>query len=138
MKKNFEVEGLDHIGIVTDGTHNLFSLLKDVLGVPFLGTEEILDQKTEVSFFRSGSSSALELLEPMSSDSIVARYREKNQKGIHHLALRVKGLDSAIEHLVNQGFMMLDLKPRLGHGGSKIAFINPRCTSGILVELVEK
>jgi methylmalonyl-CoA/ethylmalonyl-CoA epimerase len=137
MKKDFEVEGVDHIGIVTDGSHNLFSLLKDILGMSFLGTEKISDQKTEVSVFRSGCSSALELLEPMSSDSIVARYREKNQKGIHHLALRVKGLESAIAHLVSKGVVMIDREPRLGHGGSKIAFIHPRYTSGILVELVE-
>ena len=138
MKKDFEVEGVDHIGIVTDGSPNLFSLLKDVLGLSFLGTEKISDQKTEVSVFRSGCNSSLELLEPMSIDSVVARYREKNQKGIHHLALRVKGLELAIAYLVSKGIAMIDAKPRLGHGGSKIAFIHPRYTSGILIELVEK
>lgn len=138
--KDFKVEGVDHIGIVTDGSEGLFSLLNDLLGFSLSGKEEIKDQKTEVSVFRASSKAetALELLEPMSEDSVIARYREKNKKGIHHIALKVKGIESAIAHLETNGVAMIDFTPRIGHGGCRIAFIHPKYTSGILVELVEK
>lgn len=142
LGEGFEVEGVDHIGIVTDGREGLSFLLKDILGFSFSGAEKIEEQQTEVSLFEVGdknsSTTALELLEPMNENSVIARYREKNKKGIHHVALRVKGIEAAIAELEKKGIKMIDSKPRIGHGGCKMAFVHPQATSGILLELVER
>ena len=99
--------------------------------------EEVAEQKVKVSFFPVGDSE-IELLESTSPDGPIARYIEKNGEGIQHMALRVDNLESALAELKAKGVRLIDEKPRYGAGGAKIAFVHPKSTGGILLELSER
>ena len=143
-RKDFVLEGLDHIGIVPSEDDGLLILLKDFLGLSCSEKEEILDQKTVVrkldiqKKIETSETTQIELLEPLNREGVIEKYRMKNKSGIHHIALRVSGIESAISFLKSKKIEMIDHKPRIGHNGCKVAFIHPRSTSGILCELVEK
>ena len=140
-KKEFSIEGIDHIGLVPGEGSGLFDFLSKGLGLQAEPSEKIVDQKTEVQklLFPNGTDGlALELLSPLNAEGVIQKYLERNKSGIHHLAIRVKGLDSAIKYLLSLGIKMIDEKPRIGHNKTRIAFIHPKSVSGILIELVEK
>jgi methylmalonyl-CoA/ethylmalonyl-CoA epimerase len=99
--------------------------------------EEVAEQKVRVSFFPVGDSE-IELLESMSPDGPIAKYIEKNGEGIQHVALRVDDLEAALAELKSRGVRLIDEKPRYGAGGAKIAFVHPKSTGGILLELSER
>src|SRR5512140_276458 len=128
---------LTHIGIaVKDGkiSSRLFELL---LGSGPTHREEVVDQKVRMTLFDAGSA-GLELLEPTSSDSTVARFIDKRGEGIHHLSFEVEDIEKEIERLRGVGFQMIDEKPRRGAGGYLVAFIHPKSTNGVLVEISQK
>ncbi len=127
---------VDHIGIAVKNLVES-SKLYEMLGIPSSGVEEVADQKVKVSFFPVGDSE-IELLESTSPDGPIAKYIEKNGEGIQHLALRVDNIESALAELKAKGVRLIDEKPRYGAGGAKIAFIHPKSTGGILLELSER
>ena len=94
-------------------------------------------QKVKVAFFPVGDSE-VELLESTAPDGPIARYIEKNGEGIQHIALRVDDLEKALAELKAKGVRLIDEKPRYGAGGARIAFVHPKSTGGILLELSEK
>jgi methylmalonyl-CoA/ethylmalonyl-CoA epimerase len=108
-----------------------------MLGIASAGVEEVAEQKVRVSFFPVGDSE-IELLESTAPDGPVARYIEKNGEGIQHIALRVDNLEEALAELKARGVRLIDEKPRYGAGGAKIAFIHPKATGGVLLELSER
>ncbi len=129
---------LDHIGIAV---HDLSegSRPYELLGLVSDGDdEELLEQGVRVRALRSGES-LVELLEPTRPESPVQKFLDKRGPGLHHLALRVVGLESEIERLLTQGarFVSADPAPRPGRHGTRIVFLHPGWTSGVLVELVE-
>ncbi|HXF42424.1 MAG TPA: methylmalonyl-CoA epimerase, partial [Pyrinomonadaceae bacterium] len=93
-------------------------------------------QKVRIAMFQTGES-RIELLEPISNDSPISKFLEKRGAGIHHIALRVKDIESALEQLKSSGMRLIDESPKIGAEGSKIAFIHPSSTGGVLLELVE-
>ncbi len=127
---------IDHIGIAVKNLAES-SKLYEMLGIHSTGTEEVAEQKVKVSFFPVGDSE-IELLESTSPEGPIARYIEKNGEGIQHLALRVENLEAALEELKAKGIRLIDEKPRYGAGGAKIAFVHPKSTGGILLELSER
>ena len=127
---------IDHIGIAVKNLEES-SKLYELLGIASQGTEEVEEQKVRVSFFPIGDSE-IELLESTSPDGPVAKYIEKNGEGIQHIALRVDNLEEALAELKAKGVRLIDEKPRYGAGGAKIAFINPKATGGVLLELSER
>jgi methylmalonyl-CoA/ethylmalonyl-CoA epimerase len=127
---------IDHIGIAVKNLAES-SKLYEMLGIASAGVEEVAEQKVRVSFFPVGDSE-IELLESTSPDGPVARYIEKNGEGIQHIALRVDNLEEALAELKAKGVRLIDEKPRYGAGGAKIAFIHPKATGGVLLELSER
>ena len=127
---------VDHIGIAVKSLAES-SKLYELLGIKSTGTEEVAGQKVKVAFFPVGDSE-IELLESTAPDGPIARYIEKNGEGIQHIALRVDDLEKALAELKAKGVRLIDEKPRYGAGGARIAFVHPKSTGGILLELSEK
>jgi len=127
---------VDHIGIAVKNLAES-SKFYEMLGITSTGVEEVAEQKVKVSFFPVGESE-IELLESTSPDGPIAKYIEKNGEGIQHMALRVDNLEAALIELKAKGIRLIDEKPRYGAGGARIAFVHPKSTGGILLELSER
>jgi methylmalonyl-CoA/ethylmalonyl-CoA epimerase len=127
---------INHIGIAVKNIEAAAPLYRDVLGMTMEGVEEVAEQKVRVAFFAVGES-RIELLEPTSDDSPVAKFLEKNGEGIHHIAYEVDDLASALAGLKAQGVRLIDEAPRCGAHGTRIAFLHPKATGGVLTELCQ-
>ncbi|MCK5832375.1 methylmalonyl-CoA epimerase [bacterium] len=130
------LEKIDHIGIAVDNLDESILIFKDLLGLKFLGEEEVPDQKVRVAKFDIGGVH-IELLEPTSPDSPISRFLEKKGQGIHHVAYRTDNIEAEISELIAKGAKMIDEKPRCGSGGLNIAFIHPKSTAKVLTEICE-
>jgi len=130
------VKGIDHIGIAVESLEKSIPFYRDILGLKFLGIEEVPSQKVRVGMFSVGES-RIELLEPTSSDSPIAKAIEKRGQGMHHIAYSVENAASEVDSLKNKGVKMIDNFPREGAGGTKIAFIHPAASGKVLTELCE-
>ncbi len=128
---------IDHLGIAVEDLEVAVQLYRDTLGLEYAGEETVAEQKVKTAFFPLGESS-IELLEPTDPDSPVAKFIAKRGAGIHHIALRVDDVAKAIEELTARGVRMIDAVPRDGAHGAKIAFIHPKATPGVLVELCQR
>ena len=132
----FKILGVDHIGVaVTDleETQNFWT----AVGLPCTGQETVAEQKVTTTFNPTPNGSEIELLAATEPDSPIAKFIEKNggRGGIQHIALRVDDLPAAIADLQEKGIRMIDTKPRKGAGGADIAFVHPKSTYGVLLEL---
>jgi len=127
---------INHIGIAVKNLETSMALYRDVLGMTFEGTEEVADQRVRVAFFAVGES-RIELLEPTTPDSPVARFLEKNGEGVHHVAYQVDDVAAALENLRSAGVRLIDEQPRRGAHGTQIAFLHPKATGGVLTELCQ-
>lgn len=130
------VKKIDHIGIAVENLDESTAFYRDVLGLEYLGTEEVPSQKVRVAMFRVGES-RVELLEPTSPDSPIAAFLLSRGQGIHHIAYSVSDTAESVGELVAAGVNMIDTKPRPGAGGTKIAFIHPRASGKVLTELCQ-
>jgi methylmalonyl-CoA/ethylmalonyl-CoA epimerase len=128
---------IDHLGIAVNSINEGKNFWTDVLGLEFEGTETVEEQKVTTAFFPVGESE-VELLESTSPDGPIAKYLAKKGAGLQHIAFRVENLESALQELKDKGVRLIDEKPRHGAGGAKIAFLHPKATGGILVELCER
>jgi len=134
---NIKVTRVDHIGVAVKNLEESKKFYTEVLGLQAHGEDEVVEeQKVKVSFFPTGDSE-IELLESTSPDGPIAKYIEKNGEGIQHVALYVEDLAAALEELKAKGVRLIDEKPRYGAGGKNIAFIHPKATGGVLLELCE-
>ncbi|HHM23723.1 MAG TPA: methylmalonyl-CoA epimerase, partial [Bacteroidetes bacterium] len=128
---------IDHVAVAVRNLEEQIRFYETVFGLRCGGVEEIPDQKVRVAVFPVGEV-RIELLEPTSADSPVAKFLEKRGEGLHHLAFLVDDLEAALEKAAAAGVELVDKKPRLGEGGKRIAFLHPRSTSGVLTELCER
>jgi len=128
---------IDHLGSAVKSIDAGKALWTNILGLPFEGTETVTEQKVTTAFFPVGESE-VELLESTSSDGPVAKYIEKRGEGIQHVAFRVENIEEALAFLKEKGVALIDEKPRKGAGGARIAFLHPKATNGVLVELCER
>ena len=133
----FKVLKVDHIGIAVKDLEQAKKFYTDVLGMTALGEEVVEQQKVKVCFIPSGDSE-VELLESTSPDGPIAKFIEKNGEGIQHIALRVDNIENALADLKAKGVRLIDENPRYGAGGASIAFLHPKATGGILLELSER
>ena len=131
------IEKIDHIGIAVKSVKETSELLSNILGLKVAGEEIVEEQKVKVAFLPLGDSE-LELLESTSPEGPIARFIEKKGEGIQHIAFRVNNIEEVLEKLKKGGVRLIDEKPRYGAGGAKIAFLHPKSTNGILVELCER
>lgn len=131
------IQKIDHLGIAVKSIDEALKVYQDILGLEASGQEVVEEQKVKVAFIPVGESK-IELLESTSPDGTVAKFIEKKGEGIQHIALRVENIEKALEDLQRKGVRLIDEKPRCGAGGAKIAFIHPKDTKGILIELCER
>ncbi|OHB27343.1 MAG: methylmalonyl-CoA epimerase [Desulfuromonadaceae bacterium GWC2_58_13] len=127
---------INHVGIAVKSLESSIPFYRDVLGMTFEGTEEVVEQKVRVAFLAVGES-RIELLEPTSEDSPVAKHLEKNGEGVHHLAYQVDDIVKTLEKLKSAGVRLIDEKPRHGAHHSLIAFLHPKATGGVLTEICQ-
>jgi len=128
---------IDHLGIAVNSIDEAKKLFHEILGLKFEGTETVEEQKVTTAFFPVGDSE-VELLESTAPDGPIAKYLEKRGEGIQHIAFRVDNLEEALAELKEKGIRLIDEKPRMGAGGAKIAFLHPKSTHGVLIELSER
>ncbi|MFO7971499.1 MAG: methylmalonyl-CoA epimerase [Desulfobacterales bacterium] len=128
---------IDHLGIAVNSIEDGKNFWTDALGLEFEGSETVEGQKVTTAFFPVGESE-VELLESTAPDGPIAKFLEKKGPGIHHVAFRVDNVEAALTELKEKGIKLIDEKPRMGAGGAKIAFLHPKATNGILVELCER
>ena len=134
----FKILGVDHIGVAVNDlqeTQNFWT----AIGLPCTGQETVAEQKVTTTFNPTPNGSEIELLAATEPDSPIAKFIEKNggRGGIQHIALRVDDLPAAIADLQEKGIKMIDTKPRKGAGGADIAFVHPKSTYGVLLELCQ-
>lgn len=130
--------GLDHVGIAVKSLEEAVSVYRDMLGFELLGVYESMENKVKVAVLSTGGETKIELLEPIGSDSPVAKFLEKRGEGIHHIAVKVDNIEKILESLKEKGVTLVDEKPRIGAEGRKVAFIHPKSVRGVLLELVEE
>jgi methylmalonyl-CoA/ethylmalonyl-CoA epimerase len=128
---------IDHLGIAVNSIDEGKSFWSDILGLNFEGSETVAEQKVTTAFFPVGESE-VELLESTAPDGPVAKYIEKRGQGIQHVAFRVADIDAALDELKAKGVKLIDQTPRIGAGGARIAFLHPKATNGVLVELCQR
>ena len=136
----FKVLQVDHIGIGVSELAATKEFYKNALGMEHLPEDEVVEeQKVKVSFFPCGDAE-LEFLESTTPDGPIGRFIEKNggRNGIQHVALRVDDIKAAIADLKAKGVQLIDEEPRYGAGGSAIAFLHPKATGGVLLELCQR
>jgi methylmalonyl-CoA epimerase len=128
------IRKIAHIGVAVKNVEEVEKLYSEVLGLPITGREVSPDNK--VSFIPLGDT-AIELLESAQPDGAIARHIEKRGEGIHHIALEVDNIEQTMEELKAKGVILIDQKPRRGAHDAKIAFLHPKGTYGVLLELCE-
>jgi methylmalonyl-CoA epimerase len=128
---------IDHIAIAVQNLDEAIKVYREALGLELAGEEEVPEQGVRVAFLPIGDT-RLELLEPLSSESPVAKFLEKRGEGIHHICLEVEDLEKALAELASKGVKLIDEKPRLGAHGRKMAFVHPKSLHGVLLELYQK
>ena len=133
----FKTTRVDHIGIAVRDIETAKKFYEDVLGMTVNGVEEVAEQKVKVCFIPCGDSE-LELLESTAPDWPIAKFIEARGEGMQHVAIRVDNIEQAIADLLAKGVRMIDSTPRYGAGGARIAFLHPKSTGGILLELTER
>jgi methylmalonyl-CoA epimerase len=130
--------GVDHVGVVVKNLDEAIGVYRDVLGFRLKSVHVLTERKVRVAFFSTGGETNIELLEPIGSDSPVAKFLESRGEGIQHVAVRVDDIETALAELKSKGVMLVDETPRLGADGAWIAFVHPKSTRGVLLELVMK
>jgi methylmalonyl-CoA/ethylmalonyl-CoA epimerase len=128
---------VDHIGVAVKSIEESKKLYQDLLGLTHAGSETVAEQKVTTAFFPVGDTE-VELLESTMPDGPIAKYLEKRGEGVQHVAFRVENIEEALAELKAKGVQLIDEKPRRGAGGAKIAFLHPKSTFGVLVELCER
>jgi methylmalonyl-CoA/ethylmalonyl-CoA epimerase len=132
-----KVKHIDHIGIAVKGLDQASAFYRDILGLEVKGVENVAEQKVNVAFIPI-TDSEVELLESTEADGPVAKFIEARGEGVQHIAFRVENIEEALAELKAKGIRLIDQSPRKGAGGAKIAFIHPKETNGVLVEICER
>lgn len=132
-----KIKHIDHIGIAVKSIAEAGKFYTDVLGLKIADVENVAEQKVNVAFLPI-TDSEVELLESTHEDGPVSKYIEARGEGIQHIAFRVESIEDALKELQEKGVRLIDQEPRGGAGGAKIAFIHPKETNGVLVEICER
>ena len=127
---------LDHIAVAVPSITSALPLFELIAGARSSPVERVESQQVDVAFI-GGGQTRIELLEPTGPDSTVQRFLDRRGAGLHHIAYRVSDLDATLERLASAGIQLIDRIGRPGAGGHRVAFLHPKSTAGILIELVE-
>jgi len=130
------IKGLDHVAIAVNKIEDALQIFENTLGLRLEGVKNVEQQKVKIAMLRAGASK-IELLESTNPESSVAKFLATRGEGIHHIAIEVSDIEGHLEELKAKGIALIDEKPRPGAEAKKIAFVNPKGTKGVLLELVE-
>ncbi len=131
-----ELTHIEHIGIAVKNIEEQLPYYEGILGLKCYNIETVEDQKVKTAFFMIGQTK-IELLEPTSEESTVAKFIEKRGEGIHHIAFATKNLSESLQEIEAKGVRLIDTQPRAGAEGLNIAFLHPKSTGSVLTELCE-
>jgi methylmalonyl-CoA epimerase len=131
------IKKISHIGIAVKDLDDAVRFYREALQLEVEGIEEVKDQRVKIAFIPVGES-RIELLESTDPEGPIAKFIAKRGEGIHHLAFEVDGIEGALQELKGSGVRLIDEKPRVGAHKTKIAFLHPRSTRGVLLELCER
>jgi len=129
-----EPSHIEHIGIAVTNLAASVAFYEQVFGLKCYSIEEVADQKVRTAFFRIGHTK-IELLESTDPEGPIAKFIEKKGEGIHHIAFAVENIDEHLRHAEKNGVRLIDANPRKGAEGLDIAFLHPKSTGGVLIEL---
>ncbi|MGW8321111.1 MAG: methylmalonyl-CoA epimerase [Thermodesulfobacteriota bacterium] len=131
------IEKISHIGIAVKSMQEALSVFEDGIGLEVTSTDEVKAQKVRVAFLPVGET-RLELLEPTQDDSPIAKFLENRGEGIHHIALKVTNIEESLARMKEKGVKLINEEPVAGAHGTRIAFLHPKGTKGVMLELVEE
>lgn len=132
-----ETSYIEHIGIAVRNLEESIKFYEKTFGLKCYGIEEVKDQKVRTAFFKVGQTK-IELLESTDPDGPIAKFIEKKGEGVHHIAFAVKNIEAALSESGGKGIQLIDKQPRKGAEGLDIAFLHPKSTYGVLIELCQK
>lgn len=127
---------LEHIGIAVRSIEASSKIYRDILETPAYKVEEVMSEKVKTAFYDTGNTK-IELLEPLSEESAIAKFIAKQGEGMHHMAFRVDDIYSEIDRLQKEGYQMVSDRPKKGADNMLIAFLHPKTTGGVLIELCQ-
>ena len=127
---------IDHVGVAVEDLDAAIALYEGTFGMPLAHRETVEEQGVEAVLLDVGACH-VELLRPLGDDTAVGKFLAKRGPGLHHVAYRVDDIDAVLAQLTEQGVKLIDAKPRVGIRQSRVAFLHPRATGGVLTELVE-
>jgi len=130
------VKKINHIAIAVNNLEEAAKFYQEVMGLDLSGVEVVTAQKTRVGFFKIGESS-IELVQPAEPDSPLTKFLEAKGPGIHHICFEVDDVETEVKAFLEKGATMVDRKPRPGAHDTKVAFVHPKSSSGVLIELCE-
>jgi methylmalonyl-CoA/ethylmalonyl-CoA epimerase len=127
---------INHIAIAVSNIEEASKFYQNVLGLTLSGVEVVAAQKTRVGFLKIGESN-IELVQPSEPDSLVAKFLESKGQGIHHICFEVDNVEAEVKAYLEKGATLIDQKPRPGAHNTKVAFVHPKSSNGVLIELCE-
>ncbi len=130
------IQKINHIGIAVKSLESHIPFYRDVLGLELIGIEEVADQQVKTAMFKVGEVQ-IELLEPLSAESPIARFIEKKGEGMHHIAYQSEDIQNELAQLQEKGIQLIDQQPRAGAHGTQIAFIHPKSSGRVLTEICQ-
>ncbi len=136
-KLPFKILGIEHVGIAVKDLNSISEIFGELLGLDLHRREKVDDQQVITDIYHAGKDK-LEFLKATSPDSPIAKFLGKRPEGMHHIALIVDDIQSALNYLNENDVQLIDSSPRIGAEGLQVAFIHPKSTGGVLVELCEK
>src|SRR4030042_2982184 len=130
--------GMDHVGIPVKNLDEAIHVYRDLLGFKLLGMHVLTERKIKIALISTGGETQIELVQPLDAESTVAKFLETRGEGIHHFAVRVEDIEAALTDMNKNGVALIDEKPRVVAEGKRVAFVHPKSTRGVLLELVMK
>jgi methylmalonyl-CoA/ethylmalonyl-CoA epimerase len=130
------IKKINHIAVAVNNVEEAAKFYQNVMGLNLSGVEVVAAQKTKVGFFKIGDSN-IELVEPAEPDSPLVKFLETKGPGIHHICFEVDDVEAEVKAFLEKGATMVDQKPRPGAHNTKVAFVHPKSSSGVLIELCE-
>jgi methylmalonyl-CoA/ethylmalonyl-CoA epimerase len=131
------IEKLDHIGVAVKDLDQAMKLYKDVFGIEPSLVYESSYTKAKIAFFPIGDM-RVELIQPVSPESVMGKFLEKRGEGIHHIAYKVRDVDALLSHVEAKGVQLIDKKSRKVRENERVGFLNPKSTNGVLIELIQE
>lgn len=130
------IKKINHIAIAVSNLEEAAGFYQTVMGLTLSGVEVVTAQKTKVGFFKIGESN-IELVQPAEPDSPLVKFLETKGQGIHHICLEVDDIEAEVKAFLEKGATMVDQKPRPGAHNTRVAFVHPKSSGGVLIELCE-